>query len=665
MPPSTALPPLFDDFPPTSTEEWNAKIREDLGGRDPDAVLAWDSVDGLSLSALQRREDLDDVAHVSASAPASPLVDPAGKGNHWRLRQDLRAPDPEAAGALARAAVEGGCTDLGLCLAPPEGMALDGPDALGSVLDGLPDDVTLHLDAGPAAVLGLLALQETDAEAAASVASVGYDPVGALAAGALPNADRAFDLAAALHTEASSGTRTATVDLRPYHDAGASAVQELAFGLGALSETLHQCTERGVSLSPLRSRLQIHTAVGTSYLVEIAKLRALRLLVPQVLAAYAEATGTDLAFAPADLVVQATTSRRTETVYDPYVNMLRGTTAAMAAVLGGCDVLGVRAYDAPLRPPDRFGTRIARNVQHLLKHEAHLDLVDDPAAGAYYLEAATDQMARRAWSTFQDLERGGGMLAALREGRVQAAIGEVRAERRRAVDDRDRVLVGTNHYPDLDETAPGKQSGLSCNNGTQEPVEWGGNPLDALRRHLDAGRSLPALATALARSGPSDIEALPRVRVTEGIERMRRRTEQYAESKGHTPLVLVAPIGPAGPRSARANFARNFFGVAGFDIKSPLQFGTPVEAADEAAEASPEVVVLCSADGEYPSLAPALKTALAERDCSPLLVVAGNPAQIMDEVPADLFIHRHTSLRETLEAVQDQLELPPLDDSAP
>jgi len=662
MPSSSAPPPLFDEFPPTSTEAWIAKIRKDLGGRDPEAVLAWDSIDGLSLSARQRREDLDDIAHVSASAPASPLTDASSPGNDWRLRQDLRHPDPEAAGALARSALDGDCTHLGLCLSPPDGIALDGPDALASLLDGLAGDATLHLDGGTAAVLGLLALQEADAEA---VASVGYDPVAALATGTLSDADRAFALAGALYDDAPPTARTATVDLRPYHNAGASAVQELAYGLGALSETLHRHTDRGGALAALVPRLQVHTAVSTSYLVEIAKLRALRLLVPQVIDAFAEAVGASLTFAPSDLVVQATTSRRTETVYGPYVNMLRGTTAAMAAVLGGCDVLGVRAYDAPLRPPDHFGTRIARNVQHLLKHEAHLDLVDDPAAGAYYLEAATDQMARRAWDSFQKLERHGGMVPALREGRVQSAIGEVRTNRCRAVDNRDRVLVGTNHYPDLAETASLERSSFSCNNGTKEVIELGPAPLDVLRDRLAAGRSIPDLTATLAGSGSSDIEALPQVRVAEGIERVRRRTEQYAEAQGRPPLVLVAPIGPAGPRSARATFARNVFGVAGFDVKSPLRFEDPVEAADEVAQASPEVVVLCSADAEYPALTPALRTALANRGCAPLLMVAGTPAQMEDEVPADLFVHRHSPLRDILEAVQDRLGLPVLNEDAP
>jgi methylmalonyl-CoA mutase len=341
--------------------------------------------------------------------------------------------------------------------------------------------------------------------------------------------------------------------------------------------------------------------------------------------------------------------------------MLRGTTAAMAAVLGGCDVLSVRAYDAALRPPDRFGTRIARNLQHLLKHEAHLDLVDDPAAGAYFLEAVTDQLARRAWGAFQEVEASGGLLAALQAGRVQSAIGDVRTRRIQAVDDRNRVLVGTNHYPNVEEQRSLELNDeLICNNRSEYRIEWGSRPLDELHSRLDAGASIPALAAALAADDAHEIDPLPRVRVAEGIEQVRRRTEQAASR----PRILIAPIGPPGPRSARATFARHFFGVAGFDVKSPLRFETPDEAAAEAARESAAVVALCSADTEYASLAPALRAALHAHNCSPLLVVAGHPSQISDQVTADWFIHRHSSLRQTLEAIQDRLALSPLDESS-
>jgi methylmalonyl-CoA mutase len=656
MPSSPSL--SFDEFPPPSPDAWREKIQDDLGGTDPDVFLKWDAIDGVTLTPFLHRDDLDAVAHVSDADAPPPLTDPSAPGNDWRVRQDLDHPDPDAARELAVAAVEGGSTDLGLVLGPPNRRTLE-DDALPSIVDAIPGDTALHLDRGPAAVLGALALETGNRPAPASIA---YDPVAALATGTLGDASRAFDLSVDLLAATPETTRTLSVDLRPYHDAGASAVQELAVGLGALSETLHQCTERGVNLDALLPRLHFHAAVSTSYVVEIAKLRALRLLVPQVLDAYAETAPVDASVAPTDLFVQVETSRRTATVLDPHVNMLRHTTAAMAAVLGGCDTLTVRPFDDCVRAPDRFGTRIARNVQLILKHEAHFDIVDDPAAGAYYVETATHQLARRAWDRFQTLEANGGLLSALRDGRVQSEIGEVRAERGRAVDDRDRVLVGTNHYPSADEILSTDESVSFCNNGTKEPIQWGNSVLGTLREALSDGASLSALARRLAAPDRAEIEPLPAVRVATGIEHVRRRTDRHADQNGTRPLVLLAPLGPPGARSARASFAQNVLGVAGFEIHAPLTFDTPAAVAERAAELSPDLLVVCSADAEYPSLVPALRSALAEHGVSPLLLVAGNPAQMEDEVAADEFIHQESPLRATLEVLQNRLELPEVEE---
>jgi methylmalonyl-CoA mutase len=660
-----SLSPLFDEFPAVSADEWDQKIREDLGGTAPEAVLRWESIDGITLSGAAREDDLAEVAHVSSTAPASPLADPSTPGNDWRIRHDLPLRDPDAALALARRALEGGCTDLGLPLPPPAdadpGTAVAAETDLSPLLTALADeDAGLHLDRGPGSIVLARLLRREAAADPAPVRSVGYDPVAALATGAVGDANRAFALSDALLADPPPAARSLTVDLRPYHDAGASAVQALAYGLGSLSETLHQLLERGHALPDLVSQLQFQTAVSTSYFVEIAKLRALRLLVPQVLAAYADEAGTTIDDAPGDLVVQAETSRRTETIFDPYANMLRGTTEAMAAVLGGCDVLSVRPYDACFRSPDAFASRIARNVQLILKHEAHFDVVDDPAAGAYYLEQATHRLAQQAWHDFQSLETDGGALAALRSGQLQEDIGTVRRQRVAAVNDRDRVLVGTNHYPDLEETSSEDLEPAPCNNGSETAVEWSPSVLDALDRRLADDVPLPALLRAFA-DGPLEAPPLPRIRVAADVEAVRLRTEAVVDEGGRRPAVFLAPLGPAAARSARATFARNVFGVAGFAVDEAIKYESPTAAAAAAADAQPDVVVLCSADGEYPSLAPALRSALDAEGLSPLLVVAGAPDRMEGDVPADLFVHQGAPLRDFLTTVQDRLELPPLD----
>jgi len=667
MPSSESLPPLFDEFPPVSTEDWDAKIQDDLGSSNVEDFLEWDSLEGVTLPGYLRREDLNSFSHVDPDSFVSPLAKADDTpANDWQVRQNVAHPDPTEANRLARRSVRKGASALGIVRPPSQigrtfGLTLDTVEDLRTVLADLPlGETALHLEGGPAAPILLAALQELASEHNGSAdlrGSVGYDPVTALAMGSIREADTAFDLADALASaELQSGFRTLTTDFRSFHNAGASAVQELALGLGALSEMLSHLLQRGHHLDELLSRLQFAVAVSTSYFLEIAKLRALRLLVPQVVDAFALEADQSVDVSPTDLVVQAETSRRTETVYGPYVNMLRATTEGMAAVIGGCDVLSVRPYDASPRSEDAFGTRIARNVQLILREEAHLDMVADPGAGAYYLEAATDQLAQRAWTRFQELESDGGLLEGLRGGHVQEHIAEVREERQREVDMRGRVLVGTNHYPSLNETRLDDLEEPPSFESTHD-VDLGRPTLEALRTALTGGHTVSSLLAALG-DGEADIEPLPQIRVANSIERIRLRTERHVEETGHVPTVFLAPLGPAKMRSARANFARNVFGVAGFDVAKPLKFETVGEAAAAAAEANADLVVLCSADAEYPDLTPALRSALEDHNLSPLLVIAGNPERIDVDLPSDDFIHRGNLLREKLEAFQDRLGLP-------
>jgi methylmalonyl-CoA mutase len=457
--------------------------------------------------------------------------------------------------------------------------------------------------------------------------------------------------------------RSVTVDARVYHDAGASAVQELGYTLGALTERLARSTERGRSLSSLLQELQVLVSVSTSYFVEIAKLRALRLLVPQVVAAFGDDTPADLDFDPDDLFVQAATSRRTETMYDPYVNMLRATTEAMAAVLGGCDLLMTRPYDASLRPPDAFGARTAHNTQLVLRHEAHLGRVADPAAGSYYIESLTDTLARQAWGEFQALEASGGLLDALCDGTVSEDIAAVRQARRDAVDRREHVLVGTTHYPNLDERRRedlADPDAPSSPNGTAPPALAPGS-IDAIRDALDDGTTVAEVCASLReeslRNETIPAEPLPRLRLSVDLESIRFRTEEYADGRDGPPHVLLAPLGPPAARSARATFVRNFLGVAGFEIAEPLKFETAGEVANAAAEQGSDAVVLCGSDAEYGTLAPDVASALADRDHDALIGIAG-PPDAVDADQADFFVHQGSSLNETLTMLQERLGIP-------
>ena len=293
------------------------------------------------------------------------------------------------------------------------------------------------------------------------------------------------------------------------------------------------------------------------------------------------------------------TSRLNKSIYDPYTNLLRVTTEALSAVIGGCDALTVEPFG--------FDPHLALGVQRILREEAHLDAVADPAGGSYFVEALTDALAARG---LEAVPAGGGrgrLRQALESGSLAAALAVTRAARQKAVSSRRRTLVGVNNYPDLVEKVP-------------EP---------RLR--------LPITATAFSvrnawQNRSNDIRA---------------RSARHARRLGRYPQVLLLKRGDLKMSMARANFSLNFFGCAGFDIVQSTEYE----------DQTPDLIVLCSSDPEY--------LALAQEVCPKVsvpVIVAGNPKELIEPLKAagvQGFVHVMSDAVETLTHWQDRLGMEP------
>ncbi len=295
------------------------------------------------------------------------------------------------------------------------------------------------------------------------------------------------------------------------HEAGANAVQELGYAIAMGVEWLGSISQSRPAEAVAR-RTELVMGVGPSYFMEIAKLRAVRLLWAQAVAAFGF---EDPEACPMRLHVR--TPRRNKSVCDRYTNLLRAATEALAAVIGGCDQLTVEPFG--------FDDHLALNIQRILREESHLDAVADPAGGSYYIEALTDSLAREAWKLFQQVEAEGGYARALASGSIAKALAASRAARDKAMSGRRRVLVGVNNYPNLAEKKP------------------------------DAD-ALPPLDSSL-----------PQYRIAEPFEKIRRRTIEHALHTGRYPKLLLLLRGDVKMKGARANFCQNFFGCAAFDIE--------------------------------------------------------------------------------------------------
>ncbi|MCX6218758.1 methylmalonyl-CoA mutase family protein [Spirosoma sp.] len=235
--------------------------------------------------------------------------------------------------------------------------------------------------------------------------------------------------------------RTICASGHAFHNAGATATQELAFTLASLTDTYDQLTDAGLALEQLIPKTVVSMSIGTSFFLEIAKLRALRVLLNRLIAAYSPSIRQSTFF------IHGQTSTFYDAAATPNTNLLRATTEAMAAVIGGCDALTVHPYDAVLgtSADSDLSTRMARNISLLLRDECYLDKVADPAAGSYYIEILTDKLVESAWTLFLTVEEKGGYAKAISAGFIQTELDKAYQEKVEAVQ-AGKVLVGVTKF---------------------------------------------------------------------------------------------------------------------------------------------------------------------------------------------------------------------------
>jgi methylmalonyl-CoA mutase len=370
-------------------------------------------------------------------------------------------------------------------------------------------------------------------------------------------------------------------------EAGADAIQQLGIGLAQGVEKLAQRSEGG-SVDAAARTIEFMFAVGSTYFFEIAKLRAARMMWARAVAAFGP---VDLNSGRMNLHVR--TARLNKSVCDPCTNLLRVTTEAMSAAIGGCETLTVEPFG--------LEEHLALGVQRVLAEEAHLNAVADPAGGSYYIEALTASLAREGWKLFQRIEAGGGYTKALAAGWLGEEIAKTRGGREKAVSSRRKALVGVNNYPDLNGKAM-----------ESAPIA-----------EIDA--------------------AFPQFRLAEPFEKIRERTARHASATGRMPKVLLLKRGDVKMRTARANFALNFLGCGGFEIAE----------SEEYAGSDADLVVLCSSDPEYLEFAQEVCAAAKV----PVLVAGNPKEQIdaLKAAGVQGFIHIASDAVETLTYWQDRL----------
>ncbi len=609
---------LFSEFAPITTKEWMDKITADLKGADFEKKLMWRTNEGFSVRPFYRSEDLETLNYLNTQPGEFPYV----RGNNatsntWLIRQDIVVKDVKAANEKALNLLTKGVDSLGFIF---EDEALITEANLEILLKNITsDNVELNFETkhGNRRLVDAVAvvLNKSNRNLAAVKGSINFDPIGSLTvkgkmcapvAKAMENTKEILEATKNLPL-----FKTIGVNAKHFNNAGATSVQELAFALSMGNEYLAQLTELGVNVNQVASSIKFNFGIGGNYFMEIAKLRAARLLWSQIVKEY-NPTGVEVC----KMHIHSETSAWNKTIFDANVNMLRTQTEAMSASLGGTQSMTITPYDALYKTSDDISERIARNQQLLLKEEAHFDQIVDASAGSYYIENLTDSLITEAWKLFVQVEEKGGYLAALKAGFVQGLIKTAADTRRKAVANRRENILGTNQFPNIGEIMTPKVD-----------------------------------ATVLAKSPRSSVEPIELFRGSEEFEKLRFATEKSTKR----PKVFMLTYGHLAMRLARSQFSGSFFGCAGYEIIDNLGFKTIEEGVEAAKKAQADIVVLCSSDEEYAEAAPKAFELLGKTP----LVIAGAPACTDELIAKGItnFVNVRSNVLETLQGFNALLSI--------
>jgi methylmalonyl-CoA mutase len=702
---------LLREFPPVTPEDWRKLVQAELKDAPFDKKMFTNTPEGIKLQPLYRREDGAALAHVNSFPGFAPFARGARAAGYvqrpWNISQEIAFSNAREFNHAARNSIGRGLTALNMVLdqatrdghdpdwALPEqvgfgGLSIATLNDLDQALDGIDlENTSLFIRSGasamPFAALLMALARKRKKTPTALRGCIEMDPLGVLAhQGKLPQSiDGAYREMVVLTrwaTEHAPHLQTICVHSRAWHESGANAVQELAFTLATAVEYLRAADQRGLDVDQVAPRMRFAMTVGETFFMEIAKLRALRMLWSRVIAMLG---GHD---SSKKLALHVRTSQWNKTVYDPYNNLLRSTVEAFAGVLGGCDSMQVGAFDEVIRRPDDFSRRIARNTQLVLQKECHLDKVIDPAGGSWYVESLTSELAQRAWALFQEVEKLGGMEAAMRAGFPQKAVGTTAAEKIKAVDRRRDSIVGINQYANPKETPLAQpeedakgfhkrrvQQVASHRTSLEEDqsevvleklaklIEAKSPDLfEACVEAVSAGATLGEITRALRiNDSPSaPITPVCVTRAAAGLERLRAATDRYLALGHERPKVFLCNMGPLKEHKARADFSRGFLSVAGYEILSPPGFKSIPEAVEAFQKSGARIAVLCSLDDKYPSLVGPLVEGIWAVNPATIVILAGYPQDQIEahkKAGVDEFIHVRADARELLTALHQKL----------
>ncbi|MFD2264789.1 methylmalonyl-CoA mutase [Lacibacterium aquatile] len=684
------------EFTKPVLDTWEATVASELKGAGSDS-LTWMTPEGIAVKALYTEADLQGINHLGSLPGIAPFTrGPRATmyaNRPWTIRQYAGFSTAEESNKFYKANLAAGQMGLSVAfdLATHRGYDSDHPRVVGDVgkagvaidsvedmkilFDGIPLDkmsVSMTMNGAVLPVLAgyIVAAEEQGVPAAKLSGTIQNDILKEFMVRntyIYPPTPSMRIIADIIEYTAQNMPKYNSISISGYHmqEAGATAVQELAFTLADGLEYVRAALSKGLKIDEFAPRLSFFFAIGMNFFMEVAKLRAARLLWAELIQPFDPKNQMSLA-----LRTHCQTSGVSLTEQDPYNNVVRTAVEAMAAVLGGTQSLHTNSFDEALALPTPFSAKIARNTQLIIAEETGVTKVVDPLAGSYYVESLTAELADAARKLIAEVEAMGGMTKAVETGMPKLRIEEAAARRQAAIDRGDEVIVGVNKYRsndpspveilDIDNTKVREQqiARLKQIRASRDEAKVQAT-LDALTRMAETGEGnllAGAIEATRARATVGEIsDALEKVyarhravirSVTgvygsaydgdDGFAKICADVAAFAEKEGRRPRMLVVKLGQDG-HDRGAKVIATAFADIGFDVDIGPLFQTPEEAARQAIENDVHVVGVSSQAAGHKTLVPALIQALRAEGADDILVVAGGviPPQDYDSLRSE------------------------------
>ena len=672
----------MSEFDKPDLDAWRARAAEELKGKDPQ-TLNWRTPEGIEVRPLYTAADLDAIAHVDSLPGFAPFArGPRATmyaGRPWTVRQYAGYSTAEESNAFYRRNLASGQAGLSIAfdLATHRGYDSDHPRVVGDVgkagvaidsvedmkilFDGIPLDrmsvsMTMNGAVLPVMAMYIVAAEEQGVKPEALTGTLQNDILKEFMVRntyIYPPEPSMRIVSDIIGYTSRRMPRFNPVSISGYHmqEAGATGVQELAFTIADGIEYVRAAIASGLAVDEFAPRLSFFFAIGMNFFVEIAKLRAARILWAELMAEL---------FAPADerslmLRTHCQTSGVSLTSKDPYNNIVRTAVEALAAVLGGTQSLHTNSFDEALALPTDFSARIARNTQLILQHETGVRHVVDPLGGSYYVESLTASLVVEARKLIDEVEEMGGMTRAVASGMPKLRIEAAAAERQARIDRGEEVVVGVNRFIadreeavdilDIDNTkvreaqvtrlekVRADRDEAVCRAALEALTEGARGDanllelaVEAARRRASVGEISDALEKVFSRHR-AVIRSISGVYGShyegdEGFARIKAEVVEFESAHGRRPRMLVAKLGQDG-HDRGARIIATAFADLGFDVDIGPLFQTPDEAVRQAIENDVHIIGISSQAAAHKTLVPQVMDELKAAGADDVIVVLG------------------------------------------